>query len=151
MNSGADVHEQIVLALRRFRTQVNARDRAVAAAAHLKESDLSVLDVLHREGPQTPTTLARKTSTHIATMTGVLSRLEKEGWIERRATAGDRRSVQVHATSVERFTDLYAHSVGRLQAVIATWSDSQAQLVLEAMTGLAQALEDENEDASCGR
>lgn len=141
MTTSSDIQKQIVLALRRFRTNVNARDRAVAAAAQLRESDLSVLDLLHREGPQSPTTLARKTSTHIATMTGVLKRLEKDGWIERRMVTGDRRAVQVHPTSIERFTALFADSVTNLQEAMAQWSPEQTDLFLASITDLAQALE----------
>lgn len=147
MTTSPDILEQIILALRRFRTNVNAQDRAVATVAHLRESDLSVLDVLHREGPQSPTTLARKTSTHIATMTGVLTRLEKDGWIERRMATGDRRAVQVHATSVERFTALYADSVSKVLDAMGHWSPEQVNLFLDSITELSQALEDGDEHA----
>lgn len=141
MNAPSDTSKQILLALRRFRTTVAARDRAVATAAQLRESDLTVLDLLHREGPQTPTVLARRTSTHLATMTGILARLEKEGWIERSTADDDRRSIRVRAKSVERFNTLYADSVGSLLAVVEQWPAEHAQLFLDSITDLAQALE----------
>lgn len=140
MNAAPDAPE-ILLALRRFRTNVAARDRLVAETAHLKESDLTVLEVLHREGPRTPTALARQTNTHLATMTGVLTRLEKEGWIERQPDADDRRSIRVRATSVERFDALYADSIGDLVAVFERWPPEQAQVFLDSITDVAQALE----------
>ncbi|TCP47310.1 DNA-binding MarR family transcriptional regulator [Tamaricihabitans halophyticus] len=142
MNAAPHANEPLLLALRRLRTALAARDRLVAEAAYLKESDLTVFEVLHREGPQTPTALARRTNTHLATMTGVLTRLEKEGWIERRPDGNDRRSIRVHATSVERFNTLYAESISQLYAVFDRWQPAQAQTFLDSITDIAQALED---------
>ncbi|MGP5386957.1 MarR family winged helix-turn-helix transcriptional regulator [Brachybacterium tyrofermentans] len=133
--------EPLLLALRRLRTDLAARDRTVAESVHLKEGDLTVLEVLHREGAQTPTALARRTSTHLATMTGVLTRLEREGWIERRPDVNDRRSIRIHPTSVERFDALYADSIDKLLAIFGGWSPEQAQAFLNSVTDVAQALE----------
>lgn len=141
MNDTSHSVEPLLLALRRLRTDLAARDRMVAESVHLKESDLSVLEVLHREGPQTPTTLARRTSTHLATMTGVLTRLEKAGWIERRPDANDLRSIRIHPTSVERFDALYADSINQLRTIFERWPSDQAQAFLSSITDIAQALE----------
>ena len=84
-----------VLALRQLGSALAATNRAVGGALGIKDTDLAVLDVLHQEGPLTPTQLARRTRTHPATMTGVLGRLERGGWIERRPDAADRRSVRI--------------------------------------------------------
>lgn len=138
-------------ALRRLRTDLAVHDRVVAETARVRDSDLTVLEVLHREGPQTPTVLARTTNTHLATMTGVLTRLEREGWIERRADANDRRSVRIHAASVDRFNALYADSVARLHTVFSGWSPEQAQAFLSSITDIAQALEAPREAGSPAR
>ena len=92
-----------VLALRRLGSALAATNRAVGGALGIKDTDLAVLDVLHQEGPLTPTQLARRTRTHPATMTGVLGRLERGGWIERRPDAADRRSVRIRAAGVSGF------------------------------------------------
>ena len=42
-------------------SELAASNRTVAAQTGLNDSDLAVLDILHREGPQTPTALARRT------------------------------------------------------------------------------------------
>jgi len=41
-------------------SELAASNRAVAAKTGLNDSDLAVLDALHRDGPQTPTALARR-------------------------------------------------------------------------------------------
>lgn len=45
-----------------------------------------------------PSELADKTAQDRATITGLLDRLEKDGWIERRPDADDRRSLRVYLT-----------------------------------------------------
>lgn len=151
MNTPPHADAPLLLALRRLRTDLVVHDRVVAETAHLKDSDLTVLEVLNREGPQTPTALARRTNTHLATMTGVLTRLEKEGWIERRPDANDRRSIRIHATSVERFNAIYADSIDRLHAVFERWPSEQAQTFLSSITDIAQALETSGEADSPAR
>ena len=66
------VVEQAVLALRRLSSALAVSNRVVGARLHIRSSDLVVLDTLHQDGPQTPTELAYRTRTHLATMTGVL-------------------------------------------------------------------------------
>lgn len=134
-------NEALLLALRHLRINLISYDRGVAEAADLKESDLTVLEVLHLEGPRTPTALARRTNTHLATMTGVLTRLEKEGWIERHPDATDRRSIRVHATSVERLNGLYADGIGRLYTVFEQWPTEQTEAFLSAIDDINRAME----------
>ena len=53
------IHDQrLIQALRAMNSELTASNRAVAAQTGLNDSDLAVLDVLHRNGPQTPTALA---------------------------------------------------------------------------------------------
>lgn len=134
-------NDALLLALRRLRTDLATHDRAVAEAAEIKDSDLTVLEILNREGPQTPSVLARRTNTHLATMTGVLNRLENDGWIERHPDAKDRRSIRIHATSIDRFNTLYAGSMKSLHAVFADWPVEQARIFLSAVADISQALE----------
>ena len=46
-----------------------------------------------------PSELAEKTSQDRATITGLLDRLVKDGWIERRPDESDRRSFRIYLTS----------------------------------------------------
>jgi len=49
-----------------------------------------------------PSELADKTSQDRATTTGLLDRLEKEGWVERKADKKDRRSLRIFHTQHAR-------------------------------------------------
>lgn len=112
--------EQALLALRRLNSSLTVSNRVVGALLHIKDTDLSVLDMLHQDGPQTPTELAHRTRTHLATMTGILTRLERDGWIERRQNEADRRSARIHATGVDRLTSAYARANERLSHLLAS-------------------------------
>jgi DNA-binding MarR family transcriptional regulator len=43
-----------------------------------------------------PSQLAEKTDSDRATITGLIDRLERDGWVERRKVPGDRRALSIH-------------------------------------------------------
>lgn len=67
----------------------------VGAHLDLRDADLECLDLISRHGPIGPTVLARRAGMHPATLTGVLDRLERGGWVVRTPNPTDRRSVLV--------------------------------------------------------
>lgn len=121
--------EQVILALRGLNSSFAATNRVVGSVLGIKDSDLAVLDTLNQQGPQTPTELAHRTTTHLATMTGILTRLERDGWIERRRDATDRRSVRIHSTGVNRLTEVCARSNESLAGLIDSWPADQAEMI----------------------
>ena len=129
-------------ALRELRIELSISTYRVASVAGLNYSDLAVLDVLARDGTQSPTDLARRTGIHAATMTGVLARLEKTGWIVRRPDTADGRRVQIESAGFARLTAIYRDGNRRLDDVDACLSADQAGTVLEyvrAVTGAVRA------------
>ncbi|MCG8337630.1 MAG: MarR family transcriptional regulator, partial [Proteobacteria bacterium] len=56
-----------------------------------------IIAVMEEEG-LLPSELAEKTCQDRATTTGLLDRLEKDGWIEREADKTDRRSLRIYLT-----------------------------------------------------
>ena len=54
--------------------------------------------LLEEDGAQ-PSQLADKTALDRPTITGLLDRLERDGWVERRLDPNDRRTLRVHLTS----------------------------------------------------
>lgn len=97
----------LVRALRAFNSELAANNRYMAARVGLNDSDLAVLDILHREGPQTPSALAQRTRIATTTMTGVLRRLSAGGWIERRTSEKDLRSFTIHISAVARLSGVF--------------------------------------------
>jgi DNA-binding MarR family transcriptional regulator len=61
---------------------------------------LNVLMLLETDGPRSMGALAHRLDVSVASATGIVSRMEARGFVERRHSAGDRRVVQVHRTDV---------------------------------------------------
>lgn len=127
-------------ALRVLRVELAINTYRVASVAGLNDSDLAVLDVLARDGTQSPTALARRTGIHAATMTGVLVRLEKAGWIVRRPDAADARRVQIEAAGFVRLTEIYGDGNQRLDEIAACLTTEQAGTVLDYLRTVTDAV-----------
>jgi DNA-binding IclR family transcriptional regulator len=125
--------------LRQLRIELAVATRRVATATGLNDSDLDVLDVLARYGPQSPTALARRMGIHPATMTGVLTRLDKAGWIDRRRDMTDRRSVQVEPSGFNRLTVLYGANA-RLDAIALNFSPEAGTAILDYLRQVCTAV-----------
>lgn len=83
--------------LRDVGAQLSRLNHEVGGRLDIRAADLECLDHIDREGPLSPTSLARLTGLHPATLTGVLDRLERDGWIVRDRDPDDRRGVVVRA------------------------------------------------------
>jgi DNA-binding MarR family transcriptional regulator len=126
--------------LRELRIELAISTRRVASICGLNDSDLDVLDVLARQGPQSPTTLARRLTIHVATMTGVLDRLERAGWIVRRRDIVDRRSVQVESTGFERLDAIYHDANRRLDEIAAQLTTRDGTVILGYLRQVCDAI-----------
>src|SRR5437763_16459397 len=74
-----------------LRIQLALLNYRVGSQLELKDVDLDCLDILEANGHLSPSTLARRAGLHPATMTGILDRLERGGWIVRDRDPSDRR------------------------------------------------------------
>lgn len=83
--------------LRELRVELALLNHRVGARVSLNDADFDCLDVIAQHGPLSPTALARRVDVHLATMTGILNRLERNGWILRERDENDRRAVLVRA------------------------------------------------------
>ncbi len=83
--------------LRDLGAELSRLNHSVGGRLDLKGADLECLDLIGRYGPVSPSALARLAGLHPATLTGVLDRLERDGWIARDRDPADRRGVLVRA------------------------------------------------------
>lgn len=134
--------DRLVLALRRLNRAVSVSNRAMGASLGIKESDFAVLDLLSQEGPQTPTELSHSLGIHAATMTGILSRLERDGWIERHPADDDRRSIQIHSAGTERLTARFESVNERIADLVSDLSPSQVESLASLLVSVAQVTQD---------
>ncbi len=87
----------IKASLREVGAQLSRLNHQVGGRLDIRPGDLECLDHISREGPLSPTSLAKLTGQHPATLTGILDRLERGGWIARDRDPDDRRGVVIRA------------------------------------------------------
>ena len=119
--------------LRNLRIELAMLNHRIGGRAALKDADLDCLDVLVRQGSMSPTELSRRTGIHAATMTGILGRLERDGWIVRERAEADRRAVVV-APVPDRVREIFGHYSGMdsaLDEILGDYSESELGLIIE--------------------
>ncbi|MFF7251481.1 MarR family transcriptional regulator [Embleya sp. NPDC008237] len=86
--------------------QLSLLNRQVSTHLTLRDVDLDCLDLVNAHGPLSPSALARRAGLHAATMTGVLDRLERAGWVSREPDPSDRRGTRIRALRDRNAEDL---------------------------------------------
>ena len=117
--------------LRDMSVQLSLLNHQVGDQLDLKGTDLECLDLINRHGPLRPSALARRAGLHPATMTGILDRLERGGWIARDRDPADRRGVVLRALR-DRATEvfrLYSGMNSEMDQICAGYSDDELELL----------------------
>jgi DNA-binding Lrp family transcriptional regulator len=141
-SSGAN--RAIKEALRDLGSQLSLLNHSVGARLDLKSTDLECLDLITRDGPISPSALARRAGLHPATLTGILDRLERGGWIERGRDVADRRGVFIQAArgrgpEVLRLYLVDSGMNAAMDEICAGYADTDLELVAEFLRRTATA------------
>jgi DNA-binding MarR family transcriptional regulator len=107
-------------------------------ACSLSLIHLHVLSLLEADGPLSMTHLAEALDVSVASVTGIVDRLEQRGFVERRRGQDDRRVIVVHRTAAGEavFSDLAAHRRDRLTRLLAEFSDEELAATLVFMRAI---------------
>jgi len=127
--------------LRELNNQVALLNNQVGARVDLRPLDLDCLDVVAIHGPMSPSDLARRAGLHPATITGILDRLEKSGWIARDRDEADRRAVKVRALPERagELFQLYSGMNGAMDEIFADYDDAQLATLADFLGRAAAA------------
>ena len=124
---------EIKESLRELTIQLALLNHQVVAHLDFKDGDLPCLDLISRYGPLSPGELARRAGLHPATVTGILDRLERGGWVARERDPADRRAVIVRALR-DRSADifrLYSGMNTSMDDVCARYTEAELQLIAD--------------------
>jgi DNA-binding MarR family transcriptional regulator len=119
--------------LRELRIQLSLLNYRVGSQLDLKDVDLDCMDIIDAYGPLSPSALARRAGLHPATMTGILDRLERGGWIVRERDPSDRRAVVIRVRR-ERYAELlglYAGMNRSMNKLLADYSDNELEVIAD--------------------
>ena len=117
--------------MRELSIQLSLLNHQVGAHLELRDVDLGCLDTIARNGPLSPSALARRAGLHPATVTGILDRLERGGWVARESDPSDRRAVLVRALrdrNAEVFR-LYAGMNASIDQILAGYTASELDVL----------------------
>lgn len=128
-------------ALRELNAEFCMLSQRISGHLALKDIDFRCLDLIASQGPLTPSALARLSGLHPATMTGIVDRLEREGWIERVRDTGDRRSVILRPVPDRRVEvlRLTAGMSAQVAKICADYSDTELELIAGFLRRTAEA------------
>jgi DNA-binding MarR family transcriptional regulator len=127
--------------LRELAIQLSLLNHQIGARLELQDVDIDCLDLIDRLGPMTPSALARLAGLHPATITGILDRLERGGWVSRERDPSDRRAVLVRVRR-ERYPDLirlYAGMNRAMNKIYADYDESQLETIADFLERTASA------------
>lgn len=127
--------------LRELSIQLSLLNHQVGARVDLKDVDLDCLDLVNRHGPLSPSGLARRAGLHPATMTGILDRLERGGWVTRDRSTSDRRAVLIRALRDRNseLLHLYSGMTTSMDQICAEYGDTELQLLADFLRRTANA------------
>ncbi len=127
--------------LRDLSVQMSLLSHRIGGRLDLKGTDLECLDLIDRYGPLSPSTLARRAGLHPATMTGVIDRLERGGWIARERDPSDRRGVIVAPVPRRRaeVLRLAAGMNAAMAQICAEYKDDDLELIAGFLSRTADA------------
>jgi DNA-binding MarR family transcriptional regulator len=116
-----------------LRIELAVLNHRVGTRVELRDLDFDCLDVIARHGPISPGALAGRIGVHLATMTGILSRLEDDGWITRERADTDRRSVVVASTPARQreLYEIWGVMNARMGKVCDRYTDEQLDVIAD--------------------
>ena len=100
-----------------------------------------VLTILEVEGTLSMSRLAEELDVSVASTTGIVTRMEERGLVERRHDEADRRVVSVHATKRggEVFERLRRHRRDKIKKLLAQLTDEELAAFLTGVRAMRRA------------
>lgn len=134
--------EAVIMAGRRIHAAIDAIDYAIAEHLGVHRNDLRALNLLE-EGPLSPRIIADRVGLTSGSVTALIDRLEKAGFVERRPSKTDRRSIEVGITP-HRYAEigmLYRQCADGLMHRFGDQTGNKLQVSAAVLSEFAAAME----------
>lgn len=138
-----DIIDQIVFRIRRLIQAEERHTKDLNKKYAVSAPQLNSLTALLKNGPSTPSQIARHILVESSTVTGIIDRLEKKGLVRRIRSAEDRRKIYVELTHAGR--SLASHAPPPIRAELHRGlkglDQSKLEAVLDGLTVLTELLD----------
>lgn len=128
-----DLLSHVAGQLRKNSTQSTLFDQAAAERLGLNSTDRNCLEVLVELGSATAGTLAELMSLTTGAITGVVDRLERQGYVKREGDPQDRRRVIIRPVleRMQSVGNIYKPLLEATQEMCIGYSDEQVELIMD--------------------
>ncbi|NUT36839.1 MAG: MarR family transcriptional regulator [Hamadaea sp.] len=132
-DSAEELRRRLGEEVRAFQRAVDQGDDEIARLLGLNRTDLRCLDGLLQNGPSTPGRLATTLGLTTGSVTAMLDRMEKGGFVTRTPDPSDRRKVVIQARPeiAERAMEAMLPLIEDSNRTIAHYSDDDLRLLLD--------------------
>jgi DNA-binding MarR family transcriptional regulator len=114
----------------------------------LRDVEMKALDVLMRDGAMSAKALGQRLGMHPATMTGILDKLEKAGWITRERDPDDRRVVLIQPVRerVGEIVRLFAGMNSMAAQMLDRYDTPQLETIADFLTSVVTMAKDASKE-----
>jgi len=140
---------QLMDLLRQINREISKRLMPIFREKKLSLAEISVLMRMNRKSACRATELATMIGIPDSTVTGILDRLEKRGFLERNPYPNDRRSIQITVTpKTKKFIEeLMTHIEEMLRMAFRSMPDSRTRRLIEDLQFILRILEQQRSAA----
>jgi len=150
MSGSSEIEDHIVASIRRIIRAVDVQSRHLLDHHQLTGPQLATLREVEKAGESTTSALARAVHLSQPTVSGILTRLERQGFVERERSAGDRRNVVIRITQAGKRAVAEAPSLlqERFRAKLEEMEDWEQHWLLAALERIASMMDAQGIDAA---
>lgn len=149
----ADLREQLALLMRGLGTRTVLYQQFVAASHGLYNNDLKSVDILRETGPITAGELSKITGLATGTITALIDRLEKCGYVRRENDPADRRRVIIVPVYEhnEAIKNTYSPLHSAMLELASQYSADELRLIMQFIGKTSSILEEQIHHLSASR
>ncbi|MCY8309759.1 MarR family transcriptional regulator [Bacillus vallismortis] len=144
-NSRSELEKTAVQLFRKLGTRTVLFHQAAAQALGLFPTDLKSADILNEAGPMTAGELGKKTGLSTGSVTALVDRLEKAGYVAREKDPDDRRRVMIVplTASKKHVTDLFRSLSESTMDLCRDYTEEELELIFSFVDKAADIMEEE--------
>lgn len=148
-----DSKEHFISLMRGLGTRTILHEQNVAASLGLYNNDFISLDILREAGPITAGELSQKTGLTTGSITALVDRLEKNGYVHRQNDPTDRRRVIIvpDYESKEEVSNSYLPLHTAMMELASSYNDEELALITQFIGKASAILEEQIQQLSANR